>query len=90
MGYPPEFEMMIKEGGTPMKEILNLLKIDSRFSIKAIKEEGENVKVVVVEWRKLIGNCPVCGRKARKVHQVYSKPRRVLHELSGPLVKNFV
>ena len=41
-----------------MKEILNLLKIDSRFSIKAIKEEGENVKVVVVEWRRLVGICP--------------------------------
>jgi len=66
-----------------MKDINILMGLDQRFKLIEVREEGEGVKVIRVKWRKIEGRCPGCGKKATKVHQVYEKPRRVLHEVMG-------
>jgi transposase len=76
---PPSRGMLKKE--VPMKGINILMGLDQRFKLIEVREEG--VKVIRVKWRKIEGRYPKCGKKATKVHQVYEKPRRVLHEVMG-------
>jgi len=66
-----------------MKEkFQKILGIDPNFRIKEIKNQGEKKIVLDLDWKRIRGICPACGKKCKRIHQKHGK-RYVLHDIQA-------
>jgi len=63
------------------KEMQKIMEIDTNCKIKRVKEQGDEI-IIEIEWKRIRGVCPACGKKCMGVHQRHGK-RCVLHDIQA-------